>query len=80
MANPIEFNPNISSGVPPTGRPAVGKSTDAGKSAVPAKTQGTEFQKVLQGRVDGGTALKFSSHALARLRARGIEIGPELMT
>lgn len=79
MANPIEFNPNISSGVPPTGRPAVDKSSNAGKAAVPAKPQGPDFQKVLQGRVDGGSALKFSSHALARLRARGIVIGPELM-
>jgi len=92
MAQPIDFNPKITTGPRITTGPKittgpnvpsrvspVGGPAKAGKAPATSKVQGSNFQKVLQGRVEGSTVLKFSSHATARLRARGIEISPELM-
>lgn len=66
-------------GIPPVaGTQAVG-SVGAAKppgAAAKARTAGADFQRLLADRL-GSHEVRFSAHALQRLRAAGIQFGPE---
>ena len=74
MALPINLDPNFTGGVSGAG-PAVTRPLPA----APKSVEGPSFQEVLRNQIGESTEVRFSSHALARLKARGIQIQPELM-
>ena len=73
MAFPVNLDPNLSGGIS-----GVGPSSRIPAQA-PGKTSGASFQEILRGQVGESGEVKFSSHAQARLKARVIEIRPDLM-
>jgi len=74
MTLPINLDPNFSGGVAGAGRVAPRPTAPAA-----GKAEGPSFQDVLKNQIGESSEIRFSSHALARLRARGIEIRPDLM-